>query len=251
MTETVTVSCSVLPSLTWQAPAFNDRLEKTAHVWKASSSGLAAEQFLPLLQPEEKKKTLQFSRPEAREQFVFARGVLRILLSRYLSLHPQQLFFSKGTNGKPYCTTPAAQSIGFNLSHSGDKLLVAICGSETGVDLEKIKPSFRFDDIAATVFSPEESSFIENADDPHLAFYQLWTRKEALLKATSIGLIDALTEVSCLPGANKVAAATINSYNNWQVQSFPVDENSIGSVATSPGIAVEFFDYDLLHAPIL
>lgn len=245
--HTVDIDCSVLHAIKWQWPVFSERLETTAYVWKASIAGPVTEQYRQWLQPEEQEKALRFSRPESRQQFILSRGILRELLSHYLSVNPQQLQFSTGPNGKPYCNSPANKPIYFNLSHSCDKLLVVISGSETGIDLERKKPSFQFEDIAKTVFSPEEQAALQQAADPHLVFYQLWTRKEALLKATSIGLIDTLTEVCCIPGANKVAAETIKSCNNWQIQSFSVDEHYVGSVATLPGIAVEFFDYDLLR----
>ena len=247
--HTVDVNCSVLHAIKWQSPAFRDSLETTVYVWKASLDKPVTEQYRQWLQPAEREKALRYSRPESRQQFVFSRGILRELLSHYLSVNPHQLQLFTCPNGKPYCNTPANKSIYFNLSHSGGKLLIAISGSETGIDIEKIKPSFQFNDIASTVFAPEERALLQRTADPRLVFYQLWTRKEALLKATSIGLIDTLPEVRCMPGTNKVAAETIKSSNNWQIQSFSVDEDYLGSVATAPGVAVEFYDYNWLSPP--
>ena len=83
-----------------------------------------------------------------------ARGVLRILLGRYLDIVPLEINISYSDYNKPYLPTKAIE---FNVSHSEEFGLFAFClGAEIGVDLEKIRPINDAEDIAARFFSEGE-----------------------------------------------------------------------------------------------
>lgn len=63
----------------------------------------------------------------------------------------------------------------FNLSHSGDLVLVAFSHTEIGVDVEKIRPVNR-----------EKFTFIDAEDDEE--FFEKWTERESYLKLTGEGI---------------------------------------------------------------
>jgi 4'-phosphopantetheinyl transferase len=93
---------------------------------------------------------------------------------------------------------PAVSGIEFNLSHSGDFIVIALSHSGIGIDIEYLKRSFDFRDVLTNCFNEEEMSFVLQGDIA-LNFYSLWTRKEAVLKATGEGLTDMLQLLNCLP----------------------------------------------------
>lgn len=84
----------------------------------------------------------------------------------------------------------------FNISHSAE-LAVFVCGEDPmGIDIEK-NTAQDYTEMAAW-FHPEEQAFIWEAPDTGSAFYTIWTRKEALLKAVGTGIVNGLSHVSCL-----------------------------------------------------
>lgn len=118
------------------------------------------------------------------------------MLGGVLGLAPDRLEFTSGADGKPALAGAAASSgLQFNLSHSGGLGLVGWSwGRDIGVDVE-VWRSLR--DEAALVrryFSHNEVAAWEAlpAAARHEAFYNLWTRKEAYVKALGRGLGLAL-----------------------------------------------------------
>ena len=78
----------------------------------------------------------------------------------------------------------------FSLSHVKSLAIAALCDSDIGVDAEWIDSERRTSDIARRFFSDAERRAIECADDPLLAFYSLWTKKEAYAKLTGKGIAE-------------------------------------------------------------
>jgi 4'-phosphopantetheinyl transferase len=84
-------------------------------------------------------------------------------------------------NGKPYLKD---SDMYFNISHSGNYVVLALSKSEVGVDIEKITPYC--DAVALHCFTPPEIEWMrkEGSDE---AFYWLWTAKESIMKASGCG----------------------------------------------------------------
>jgi 4'-phosphopantetheinyl transferase len=86
----------------------------------------------------------------------------------------------------------------FNISHSGQLVVVARSDNPVGVDVEQIT-SIDYNEIGQN-FHPAEHTYILSAENPQTAFFDIWTKKEAFLKAVGIGLSDNLSKVNCLYG---------------------------------------------------
>jgi len=87
----------------------------------------------------------------------------------------------------------------FNLSHtSGMALIAVIQGREVGIDIERHRPMDDLDGMAGTVMSLRELDQWKSLAprDRKPAFYRLWTRKEAYLKAIGLGLFRDLQDVT-------------------------------------------------------
>ncbi len=84
----------------------------------------------------------------------------------------------------------------FNITHSGNIVMVAFSDREVGIDIELIKDD-PFNDLVH-LFHPNEMKFLQNHKDLNQSFYYIWTRKEAFLKATGKGIIEGLHTVNVL-----------------------------------------------------
>jgi 4'-phosphopantetheinyl transferase len=163
------------------------------HVWRVGIKALA--QHLPhlerLLSAEERMHVARYRREEDRACRIVARGALRSLLSKYLGRSAEELTFIHGPHGKPMLDPASSETtIEFNLSHSGDVVLLAFSGrGAVGIDVEVVRADIDLHGLAARVLGPEEIAIIERADETLRAqlFFQAWTRKEAVLKALGTG----------------------------------------------------------------
>ena len=176
-----------------EAPAALPLLETEIHIWQAhlAVTPAALQQFACTLSSDEQQRAERFRFPHDSHRFIASRGILRALLGRYLQIPPEQLQFCYGTSGKPALSNDRANGLTFNISHSEDLMLCAIarCGC-VGIDLEYLRPVNNLEDLTQRFFSAQEHAAIHALPSASRlrAFFQYWTCKEALLKATGEGL---------------------------------------------------------------
>lgn len=104
---------------------------------------------------------------------------------------------------------PDHPELGFNLSHSGDWIVLATAShGQVGVDIETIDPTFPALEIAEEFFLLEERRWIRKGADPTLRFFQLWTAKEALMKATGEGMSLPPDQILITPSGDRLESAT-------------------------------------------
>lgn len=160
--------------------------------WDLSRQRSRLAQLAALLPPEEAARAARLAILAVRERFVLRHGILRETLGAMLGEAPADLRFTHGPDGKPAL---AGGGIGFNLSKSGDGLLIAAArGATVGCDLEQVRPNAEAKSIAARWFSVGERAALATRDGVAFdrAFTRLWVRKEALLKAVGTGLQGTL-----------------------------------------------------------
>jgi 4'-phosphopantetheinyl transferase len=146
--------------------------------------------FLSILSNDEKLRVERYSYPQSADRFAVARGILRTLLGRYRSCNPEELVFSYGLHGKPELADDPGVGISFNVSHSGGLAVFAIAnGYEVGVDIEEFHQVSDLDATASIFLSPDELVEFKTlaAGEKLEYFYNLWTSKEAILKAYGTG----------------------------------------------------------------
>jgi 4'-phosphopantetheinyl transferase len=146
-----------------------------------------------VLAPEEIARAQQFSFSHLRASFILVRGALRILLGRYLHIHPNSIRFIYGSKGKPYLEP--IFPFHFNMTHSGNLAAIAITSDcPVGMDLERIRPLSEIQQIASHFFCAEETAEMMSLPDEEResAFFRCWTRKEAYIKAIGEGLYTPL-----------------------------------------------------------
>lgn len=180
----------------WRAPPENLALDAAeVHVWRAPLALPASHvnSLSLLLAPDELGRAARFHFRRDRDNFIAARGTLRVILARYLGVRPGQLEFRYTAYDKPSLAPESGGGgdVRFNLSHSHDLALYAFTlGREVGIDLEHTRPQEELDAIAGRFFSAPEISALRAlpADLRLEAFYNCWTRKEAYIKARGEGL---------------------------------------------------------------
>jgi len=192
------------------------------------------------LTPEEKERASRFKFEPLRNRYIVGRGALRAILARYLQTEPAALRFGYLENGKPELAGEFANAgIHFNLAHTGDLALVAITRiGWVGVDVESVRPIKNVDELVARFFSPRESALFQkvSTDAKPAAFFNLWTRKEALLKATGEGITRSLSlvEVSFLPGepARLLAiSGDVKAAQQWTLKELEPANGFAGAIA--------------------
>ena len=149
---------------------------------------------LALLSPDERERSHRFRFDRDRGRFIQSRAALRTLLGQYLDVAPQNLRFEYNPEGKP--SLKNAPALCFNLSHSATFAAIAVGGAPVGVDIECLREVDV--NIAEKYFSPDEASSIARLplESQQEAFFRVWTRKEALVKALGVGLGLALDSFS-------------------------------------------------------
>jgi 4'-phosphopantetheinyl transferase len=183
-------------------------------VWVASLDRPPA--LLPslaeLLSPDERDRADRFVRRHDRERFVAGRAFLRLLLSRLVGSESAALRFAYGPNGKPALEAPA--DLAFNLAHSGGLAVCAVAAGRSGlgVDVERVRPLGDLAGMARAAFAPGEAARIVSLPEPErlLAFFDAWTRKEALLKALGRGLGRPLGEDAAALARLSLQALTLD-----------------------------------------
>jgi len=240
------VYCNSIDNIVWQeAPADSFVLSATADIWRipVSSDPQLLNYFKTILHPDELDRALRYHQEKDRRRFITSRAMLRILLGKYLNQQPGDIQFVIGSNKKPFVQNNGGIDLHYNISHSGDWILIALGNSEIGVDVEKIDQDFIYQDILPLSFSASEINVIKKSASPQTCFYLHWTRKEALTKATAKGLDDHLKNVPCIDGSHTVRTEIVAGLASWTVTSFNVDDLHIGSVAyQSPVKKIRFLE---------
>jgi 4'-phosphopantetheinyl transferase len=168
--------------------AVNNLTPDEVHVWRLSQPD--EEAFAAVLAPDELERARRFHFTEDRRRFVAARGALRCLIARYTGAPASRVCFAYGSHGKPCLKAPGDSPLLFNVSHSGGfSLLGFALGREVGVDIQQQNDEVDYMPIAERCFSAGEMAALLRADGQsrRRAFYRLWARKEAYIKALGAG----------------------------------------------------------------
>lgn len=181
-------------------------------------TGEPAADQLAFLTPAERQRADRYRQRADRLRFLYGRLLLRWVSYR---LTGQPVALTTGPYGKP--DFPADLGWHINLSHAGDWVLMAIDRTPVGVDVESYRLNLLLDMLLLRTCNRAEQAWVRASENPDAAFRQLWTRKEALLKATGRGLIDHLDTVPSLDGRAAVPAAIDTSAVSWRVLGFAVD----------------------------
>jgi 4'-phosphopantetheinyl transferase len=230
----VKITNQFLNTINWvEASACDYAVNNNIDLWRIhipiNLSKLA--QFSSLNNPAEIDRANRYYHTKDKNRFIISRAGLRIILGRYLNVHPSSVDFEIGQNKKPHIKNNS--NLYYNISHSGDWIVIAVSNSELGADIEFVNHSFGYKDVLADNFSQPEVNYI-NENSSAERFFMLWTRKEALTKATGKGLDGDLKLIPCLDGTHYTQTSIVSPGSDWLINTFKLAENYLASIAANP-----------------
>lgn len=165
-----------------------------------------------LLSPQEALRASRFRHALDHDTYTIAHAFWRVALGITLDVDPAQVILSHTPDGQPQLP---GTGFATSLSHSGTMVAVAVArGAAVGVDIEGFPPRSNLHDIAGVLCTAAEAAGMAalEGEARTRALLELWTRKEALLKAFGVGLrvapstIEASLDVAIEPPANTASA---------------------------------------------
>ena len=203
------------------------------HVWRFLLAESSREHAAKL-SADERARAAAMDSEKARQSFVVSQAALRTVLSGYTDAPPQSLVFSRAARGKPTLAAPAAGPQ-FNLSHSGEWGVIAVAPFAVGVDVEQIRDERASADVQKRFLTEGERELLARRREAHgdAAFFLIWSRKEAYLKAVGFGLAAPFSRID----SSGERLAKLDENGNqltgdtpWTVCEFFVDERHPAAV---------------------
>lgn len=185
-----------------------------------------------LLDQHEQQRAGKFTLQVIRNRYVATRGLLRMILANYLNTDPAGLQFAVGEHGKP---TLCDRQLYFNLSHTADNLAIVASDLEhIGIDIEQIKPRSSLKQLAERCFSATEFADWRLLPETQrqLTFYQLWTQKEAFVKAVGRGIALGLDqcEVNLSAAQFEKVPTEYGLAQHWRIIELSLEHDFCGAV---------------------
>jgi 4'-phosphopantetheinyl transferase len=205
------------------------------HLWLAWLDEEDPVPFKISLSADELRRAERLRDSRYANRFIVGRGILRTILGSYLSCNPEQVVFSYGAHGKPELAEKMNTKMAFSVSHSGSLAIYAIgFGCKVGVDIETIHAISDVEATASIFLSAEELSQFKEipAEEKLKRFFNLWTSKEAILKATGTGFSTSVSNIISNfyePGARVIGQLEIDK--NKRLWSFVPAEGFRGALA--------------------
>jgi 4'-phosphopantetheinyl transferase len=184
--ESIAVPGAPLDVNTWSID-----LSKVLQMPAREFAGMCSDVNVGLLDNEERTRASRYHRNDDSVRYAAMRVVLKSLLAAIRCVQPGEVMLSVEAKGKPYWKD---QSLHFNISHSNSFGYIALSERRRiGVDIEEMI-NIDVQELASMVLTDEERRrWLSSPEDVRAQlFYRLWTCKEAILKASGLGIADDL-----------------------------------------------------------
>jgi 4'-phosphopantetheinyl transferase len=174
------------------------------------------------LSTDERAALAQAKTAKQRQRQRLSRSLSRLILAKHSGCSPQQLAFSYNPQGKPLLANNPA--LAFNLSHSGDWVVLAVAQGceQLGVDVEHCQRRNKVLAIAERYFAASELAELQAlpAEQQRRRFFDYWTLKEAYIKARGEGLAMSLQsfafELTAQAITLKLPTTSTDNAAQWQ-----------------------------------
>lgn len=222
------------------------------HLWSVASVSPSAQQQ-GILSAAEQAHFERIRAPRIKQQYWQARWAVRQALSHYVpEVSPQDWQFSRNAYGRPALQSPSLMlPLDFNISHTRGALVMAfVAQGAVGIDVEYTQRQCRALAVAQRYFSSVEIAELRSLA-PELQrarFFDLWTLKEAYIKACGMGLAIPLGSFSFNFAAPEIRIAfdarREDKPERWRFWRMPLSQNhqialALGSAVAPQGIVLE------------
>lgn len=203
--------------------------ENEIHIWQVALSDVdpaaLTQQALAWLQAKDVVRYERLVQQRHRLEFLLGKWLTRICLSEYTGLAMGDWQFIDNAYGKPQPREGfGVQAPFFNLSHSNGRAVLAVSRTpELGVDIEFTGRKRRVAKIAHRYFADEEIQTLLALPDSaqQSRFYELWSLKEAYIKARGLGLAIPLRSFAYTFSPNRVGLNEMTRLSaaqwRWQI----------------------------------
>lgn len=214
-------------------------------VWYAPTNiSISERASLGLLSTEEKQRHEGFQFDIHRYEYLIAHVLLRMTLSRYAAIAPQNWEFRTNEYGKPFIAEGmVVPPLYFSLSHTSGMVACAVARVErVGVDVESISRRTAWSDVSKHFFAPAEVEYLSQLPEEQRrkAFFEVWTLKESFLKAIGSGLSTALDRFAIFPrsdGRVSYQLGEIDQHGEWAFDIFhPSASHVLATAISCPGV---------------
>lgn len=191
----------------------------------------ALEGAMACLSENEQRRAADFVFDDDRRRFVTGRYILRHFLAEILKVTPAEVALLTSPLGKPWICHD--HPLFFNLSHSGDWVLIAFSHlDEIGVDVQIRHPAARIRRMTADFINPKEHRSLGelSSEQEETMLHLLWAGKEAALKALGCGLARDPTSIN-FAGLLTTDAWTAVKGEALIVRALPLDIAHVAAVA--------------------
>lgn len=171
------------------------------------------DEFLTFLDEVKRLQYSSASNPERKKSILLSQGFAKETISKQYDIPKEKLIFSVTSSGKPYCKSHP--EIHFSLSHSDSFIALAISESPVGIDIEKLRNPA--EDLINRVCCENEIKKINESENRSRAFTEIWTKKEAYLKALGTGIDRELKTLDTTDDKKKFVT---KSFDNFIVSVF-------------------------------
>ena len=222
--------------------------EPAAHAYYCQTHLLRAhhtEAGRQLLSPDERRRCGWLPRERDRRDYVAAHALLRAALSVHTRITPTRLSLHTDPAGRPSLVSRDSTGAGtsFSLSHTAGLVACVIASHQEapGIDVEAIDRSLDVETVASHVCSTRERLGLRDcpAATRHTRFFELWTLKEAVLKAQGLGLSGASTlpsfHVEGETVRTAVPAGALHSFWSFRLAVIGATHVLAVALASSPG----------------
>ena len=172
----------------------------------------------------EREHLHQFRHVGSKTRYLQGRWLVRRTLAELLGCEAVDVPLELDAQGRPHC--PDERAPDFNLSHTAGAVAVAFCATHAvGIDVEHTRRRINREGIQKRFFAREEQQWVGTRGDE--AFFELWTRKEAMLKASGEGLRGNWSQRAAV-------TADGGDPEGWRFLTFRICDQVLATIASAP-----------------
>lgn len=181
--------------------------------------------LLKYLNKEKRRRINQTLISEEAFRSLIADICIRTLACQRTNLKNEDLIFSTQEYGKPFLVTPS--NLHYNISHSGEWVLVVIAECEVGIDVEQQR-QIDYLKFSKRLFTHEEFNTMLATEKRNQLdyFYYLWTLKESFVKTIGTGLNTPLNSFGIRKYLEKDIVISENKHNKaFHLMKYTIDSS--------------------------
>lgn len=223
-----------------------------ADIWLAWTgqciSPTLTSRYMAMLTAAELHRMSQYRFVHLRHEYLVTRALCRTVLSRYAPIAPEEWRFTTNDYGRPEISAPSKyRGLHFNLSNVRN-LVACVVATEVdvGIDIEETSRCVDGLSLAKHHFSPTEVEMLSTLNPAAVEkrFFDIWTLKEAYIKARGKGLDIALNSFSLDIDGRRIAitfdAPSDSRPSDWQFHLEGIGQSHVLALAICKGVLDPF-----------